>query len=216
MRQFAVLGLGKFGQRVAQTLAELEMPVVAIDHDAKKIEAIGDIVSHAVRADATDKRALLSAGVGSTDVAVISLGDVLETSVLATILVKELGVKHIIVKGTSPEHGKVLELVGATQVVYPEEDMAERVAQKIINANVLDHIPLLPGYSIVEIIVPEDFDNKTILDLNLRRVYGVEILVIRTGEDIRVIPSAMDIVHHNDTLVIFGKDEDIDKLRAQI
>jgi len=215
MRQFAVIGLGRFGVKVAMTLAGLGMPVIAIDKDARRIEQIADHVSLAVRADATDKKALGMAGIGSADVAVVALGDRMESSVLTTMLLKEMGIERIIVKGTGSEHGKILELVGASQVVFPEEDMAERVAQRIISPNILDHIPLLPGYSIVEFLAPEQFWGKTILDLNLRRNFGVEVLVIRRGEEVTVIPSALDSIGEGDTLVILGKDIDIEKLRKE-
>ncbi|MCD6594527.1 TrkA family potassium uptake protein [bacterium] len=214
MRQFAVIGLGRFGTKVALTLSELGMPVIAIDNNPRRIELIADKVAFALKADATDKKALGMAGVSSADVAVVSLGEQLEASVLVTIILREIGVEQIIVKGTSPEHGKILELVGATQVVFPEEDIARRVAQKIIAPNIVDHIPLLPGYSIIEFIAPEQFLGKTLLDLNMRRNFGVEVLVIKRGEITKVIPSAMDKIQENDTLVILGKDEDVQKVRS--
>lgn len=213
MRQFVVIGLNSFGTKVALTLSEMGVPVIAIDKDSRKVELISDKVAFALRADATDKKALGMAGVGAADVAVVSLDGQLEVSVLATMILKEMGIEQIIVKGASHEHGKILELVGATQVVFPDEDIAKRVAQRIISPNILDHIPLLPGYSIIEFVAPEEFWGKTLLDLNLRRNYGVEVLVIRRGELIKVIPSAMDKIEKTDTLVILGKDEDVEKLR---
>ena len=214
MRQFAVIGLGRFGRKVALTLSKLGAPVIAIDKDRHIIEDISDKVDFAVQCDATDQKALAQAGVSSADVAVVSLGEPLETSVLVTIILKEIGISQIIVKGESHEHGKILSLVGATDVVFPDEDVAERLAQKIIYPNILDLIPLLPGYSIVEIVPPKQFLGKSLLDLNLRRNYGVEVLVIKRGDKVKVIPSALDSMEHGDTLVILGKDKDIEKLRA--
>ncbi len=215
MRQFAVIGLGRFGYRVASTLAAHKLPVIAVDRDPRRVELAAGVVDFAVCADATDQRALASAGVAAVDAAVVSLGEQLEPSVLATLILKEMGVKEIVVKGTSPEHGKILRLVGATEVVFPEEDMAVRVAQRIISPNIVDHIPLLPGYSIVELVVPEKFQGKTLLDLNLRRDYGVEVLVIKRGDQVKVIPSALDTIEYGDTLVILGRDEDIARLRSE-
>ncbi len=212
MRQFVIVGLGRFGKKVAITLSQAGMPVVAIDKDPRKVEAISDKVAYAIRADATDQKALSTLGLTDADVAIISMGDLLEASVLATIILKEFGIPTIIVKGISPEHGRILKLVGATTVVFPEEDMALRVAQKIISPNILEHIPLLPGYSIVEFLTPKSFQGKTLLGLNLRRNYGVEVLLIKRGNEVKMIPSAMDRINENDTLVIMGTDEDIRRI----
>ena len=215
MRQFAVIGLGNFGMGVALKLADMGMPVIAIDRDPRKIDSITNKVSFAVVADATDKKALHSAGVSAVDAAVVSLGKQIEPSVMATIILRELGVPEIIVKGISPEHGKILKMVGASHVVFPDADMAERVAQRIVSPNIVEHIPLLPGYSIIELKAPNIFWGKTLLDLNLRRNYGVEVLVIRRGEQVKVIPSAMDKIEQGDTLVILGKNEDLEKLKSE-
>ena len=214
MRQFAIIGLGRFGSKVARTLASMKVPVIAIDKDPRRVDDLRDVVDFALEADATDPKALAQAGVSESDVAVISLGNYLEASVLATILLKEIGIQEIIVKGTSPEHGKILSLVGATQVVFPEEDIATRLAQRIISPNVLDLIPLFPGYSIVELMAPTDFVGKTLLDLNIRRNYGLEVLIIKKGESAKVIPSALDSIEYGDALVVLGKDEDIEKLKS--
>ncbi len=213
MRQFVVIGLSGFGRKVAQTLAALKAPVIAIDRDRRKVDDISDVVDFAVQADATDQKALAQAGVGSADVAVISIVDPLETSVLSTMILKEMGIPEIIVQGKNREHGKILSLVGATQVVFPEEDVATRLAQRIIHPNILDLIPLMPGYSIVELAAPKQFLGRSLLDLNLRRNYGVEVLVIKRGDKVKVIPSALESMEHGDTLIVLGRDEDIEKLR---
>ncbi len=215
MKQFAVIGLGNFGLNVALKLSDMGMPVLVIDKDPAKIESISGKVAYARVADATDKKSLESAGVAAVNTAVVSLGKQIEPSVMATIILKELGVPEIIVKGTTPEHGKILKLVGASYVVFPDADMAERIAQKIISPNIVEHIPLLPGYSIVELKAPPTFWGKTLLDLNLRRNYGVEVLVIRRGEEVKVIPSAVDKIQEGDTLVILGKNEDLQKLKTE-
>jgi len=215
MKQFAVIGLGNFGLNVALKLSDMGMPVLVIDKDPAKIESISGKVAYARVADATDKKSLESAGVAAVNTAVVSLGKQIEPSVMATIILKELGVPEVIVKGTTPEHGKILKLVGASYVVFPDADMAERIAQKIISPNIVEHIPLLPGYSIVELKAPPTFWGKTLLDLNLRRNYGVEVLVIRRGEEVKVIPSAVDKIQEGDTLVILGKNEDLQKLKTE-
>ncbi len=214
MKQFAVLGLGKFGAKVAFTLAKMNMQVIAIDNDPRRVELMADKLPLVLNIDATDKRALESAGVSGADAAVVSLGETLEPSILATIILREFNVKEIVVKGNNLEHSKMLKIVGATQVVFPEEDMAERIAQRIISPNIVEYIPLLPDYSIVELVAPEQFWGNTLLDLNLRNNFGVELLIIRRGETVKVIPSAMDKIEKGDTLVILGKNEDVQKLKS--
>jgi trk system potassium uptake protein len=214
VRQFAVIGLSRFGTKVALTLAEHKVPIIAIDLDRKKVDFISKYVDAALQLDATDQKALAQAGVGSVDVAVVSLGEHIESSVLTTIILKEMGISEIIVKGNSKEHKDILSLVGATQVVFPEEEVAIKMAQRIISPNVLDLIPLMPGYSIVELMPPKEFYGRTLLDLNLRRNFGVEVLVIRKGDKARVIPAAMDMIEHGETLLVLGKDDDIERLRT--
>lgn len=213
MRQFAVIGLGRFGMSLAKALAERKAEVIAVDRDPKRVEAIQDIVDAAIQLDATDQTALAQAGVGSVNVAIVAIGDDLERSVLVTIILREMNIPRIIVKGQNEEHGKILRLIGANEVIYPEEEYAERLAQKIITDNVVEMIPIIAGYSIVEIVSPKEFHGRTLLDINVRRNYGVEILAIRKGEYIKVIPSPLDVIEQDDVLMILGKDDDIEKLR---
>ena len=214
MRQFIVVGLGKFGMEVALALASNGMQVLAIDKDPRKTEAIADKVTYAVRADATDQKELAALGLSGADAAIVSLGNKIEDSVLATMILKEFGIPEVIVKGISKEHGKILKLVGATEVVFPEEDMARKIAQKIMHPNIIEHIPLLPNYSIVEIIAPKTFQGKTLLELNLRREYGVEVLMIRRGTNVRMVPAAtMEKIQEGDILLMLGKNEDLEKIR---
>jgi trk system potassium uptake protein TrkA len=217
MKQFAVLGLGSFGRIVAQTLAEYGAPVIGIDRNRDNVESMRDIITQAVEADVSDRNELMSLGLEGVDVAIISLGDNIEGSVLATMFLNELKIPQIIVKAVSPEHGKILKMLGATQVLFPEQDMAQRIAMTLVSPTILDHIPLVPGYSIVEYIAPRHFWGKTLLELNVRREYGVEIIAIKSQEtgNIRVIPSALDKIEKGDRLIIVGKDEDIKKLREE-
>ncbi len=217
MKQFAVLGLGSFGKIVAQTLAEYGAAVIGIDRNVENVDSMRDIITQAIEADVTHKDDLVSIGFEGIDVAIISLGDNIEGSVLATMYLHELGVPQIIVKGVSPEHGKILKMVGATDVIFPEKDMAQRIAMALVSPNIVDHIPLVPGYSIVDFVAPRHFWGKTLLELNVRREYGVEVIAIKsesTGK-IKVIPSALDKIEKGDTLIIVGKDEDIKKLREE-
>lgn len=213
MRKFAVFGLGQFGRKVAEILHREGMDVIAIDKNPELVDNIKPYVSDAVSIDATDQKSLGTVDLSDVDVAIVSLASSLEDSVLITILLKELGIPQIIAKAFSEEHRKILESVGATEVIFPEEEMAESFARRIISPNVLDYIPLMQGYSIVEILAPAPFWWKDLLTLNLRRDYGVEILAIKQGEELIIIPSAFDKISEGDTLVIFGKDEDIENIR---
>lgn len=217
MKQFAVLGLGSFGKIVAQTLAEKGAPVIGIDRNRENVESMRGIITQAIEADVTNRDELMSIGLDGVDVAIISLGDNIEASVLATMYLHEFGIPKIIVKGVSPEHGKILRMIGATEVLFPEKEMAQRIALTFVSSNIVEYFPLLPGYSIVEIAAPRHFWGKTLLELNIRREYGVEIIGIKSSESgkLIVIPSALDKIEKNDSLIIFGKDEDISRLKEE-
>ena len=218
MKQFAIIGLGNFGSKVARHLAESDFPVLAIDIDPVAVETIQPFVTQAIQTDATVAGALNNLGFGDVDTALVAFGDDLESSVMVTITLTELEVPNIIVKGSSREQKAILELLGANQVVFPEEDAAMRLARTISDPGILDHFSLVEGYSIVEVLSPEIFDGKTLLDLNLRRTYGVECLAIKQinrddEESITVIPSADMELSHGDRLILLAPDDSLSKFR---
>jgi len=151
MKQFVVVGLGRFGASVATTLAENGHDVLAIDRDPEKVQAISADVTHAVEADATDEEALKTLGVRNFDVAVVSIGDNVSANILCTLILKELNLPFVIVKAPDKLHGKVLTKVGADRIVYPERDMGARIAQNLISSNVLDYIEFAPEYGVIEL-----------------------------------------------------------------
>jgi len=214
MRQFAVIGLGHFGSTVARELAHKGLPVVAVDLNPVRVDELRGEVTHAVVGDATEASFIASSGIGEVDIAMVALGDDIEASVLVTLNLAESGIENIIVKGISDEHGKILKAVGAKKVIFPEKEMAQRIATSLAAPNIIDHIPLTEGYSIVELITPSVFAGKTLLDLNLRREYGVELLAIKRAspEDIPpviVVPGAGEIIKEGDKLVVLGSEEDV-------
>lgn len=218
MRQFAVIGLGSFGSTLAVELSEKGLAVLAIDKNHDKVDDMRDFVTHAIVGDGTDPAFLGSIGISEVDVALVALGDDIEASVLVTLNLSEMGIPKIIVKGVSPEHGSILSAVGAHQVVFPEKEMAQRIARSLAAPNVIDHIPLAEGYNIVEMVAPEPFFNKTLIDLNLRREYGVELLVIkRTLPDsqpaVIVVPVAGETIRSGDKLVIMGASDKVEELQ---
>ncbi|HHY48099.1 MAG TPA: TrkA family potassium uptake protein [Firmicutes bacterium] len=213
MKQFAVIGLGRFGLSVAKTLSRLGHQVLAVDNDQDKVQHVANLVTHAVQADATDEEALRALGIRNVDVAVVSIGEKMESSILATLILKDLGVKHVVAKAHDELHGKVLERVGADRVIYPERDMAVRVATSLVSGNILDFIELSPEYSIVEAACPPEFAGKTLRELNIRARFGLNVVAIRSPQGrIRVSPGADDKVGEGDILVLIGRTENFDKL----
>jgi trk system potassium uptake protein TrkA len=219
-KQFAIIGLGRFGSAVAETLVKHDAEVLAIDKDETKVKALTDRVTLALELDATDEKALREAGVQNVDVAVVSIGENIEASILVVMLLKELGIKEIIAKAVNDLHGKVLSHIGVNKVVYPERDMAQRVAQSLIKPEFLEQIVLSPEYSIVEMPAPAFLWEKSIRESNLRAEYGVSIIAIKhqsivNGEKKEIWninPSPDDVIHKEDILVVLGANSDIEKL----
>lgn len=212
-KQFVVIGLGRFGISVAQTLYDSGHDVLAIDKDEDLIQEISDHVTHAVQMDATDELALRTLGLRNFDVAVITIGSDIKASVMVTLIVKELGVKYIIAKGNSELHAKVLYKIGADRVVLPEKDMGVRVAHNLVSSNILDYIELSPDYSIVEIETPNSWKGKTLRELNVRANFGINIMAIRKEDDIvNISPNADDIIDDGDVLIAIGGSDELNKL----
>lgn len=228
MKQFAVIGLGRFGSSVATTLTENGQQVIAIDSNEERVQDIMDNVTKAVCLDATDEKAVKSIDLQSVDVAICSIGMDVEASILVTLLLKELEVPTIICKAISGAHKKVLEKIGATKVILPERDTGERLAKTLISTSktVLDHIGLSNNSSIIELIVPEEFVGSNLRDLDMRTKYGVNVIAIKKKvkvkkgdeeyeeEKINVTPQADDIVAKDDIFVVFGENDKIEVLKT--
>lgn len=213
MKQFIVVGLGRFGSSVAKTLADNGHDVLTIDENHQKIQDISNYVTHAVEADATDEEALKTLGVRNFDVAIVSIGDNLHANILCTLILKELGVPYVIVKAQDNLHGKVLTKVGADRVVYPERDMGERIAHNLISSNVLDYLEFAPDYSVVEILASSKMVGKSLARLEFRSKYDVNVMAIKRGKHLNMSPGANDKILENDTLLVMGKNENLDKIR---
>ncbi|TDO89278.1 trk system potassium uptake protein TrkA [Halanaerobium saccharolyticum] len=213
MKQFVVVGLGRFGASVAATLAENGHDVLAIDRDPEKVQAISGDVTHAVEADATDEEALKTLGVRNFDVAVVSIGDNVSANILCTLILKELNLPYVIVKAPDTLHGKVLTKVGADRVVYPERDMGVRIAQNLISSNVLDYIEFAPEYGVIEILASQKMVGRTLKELELRANFDVNVMAIKRGEQLYISPGADDKIMDGDKLVLMGKNENLDKMR---
>jgi trk system potassium uptake protein TrkA len=212
MKQFAVIGLGRFGTSMALTLARMGYDVLAVDTNEEKVNNIIEYVTHAVQVDAMDEQALKSLGIRNFDVVIVAIGQDIQANILTTVMLKELGVKKVVSKAVTDLHGKVLERIGADKVVFPERDMGVRVAHALVSKNILDQINISPDYSIIELISPTELANKTLGQGNIRGKYGVTVLAIRRGNDVIISPGAQHLVKEGDVLVVVGRNEKLKTL----
>lgn len=212
VKQFVVIGCGRFGSSVAKTLYEAGYDVLAIDKDEDIIQEVSSYATHAVQLDATDENSLRSLGIRNFDVAIVAIGSDIQSSILVTLMVKEMGVKHVVAKALNELQGKVLTKIGADRIIYPERDMGVRVAQNLMSSNILDNIELVSDYSILEIAVLKEWTGKSLRDLNLRRKYGISVLIIKSGDEINASPDSTAILKKDDILIILGNKDELKKL----
>jgi trk system potassium uptake protein TrkA len=220
-KHYAVIGLGRFGFSVAKTLAKYDAEVIAIDSEEERVKKAADFVTYAVQLDAIDEKALRSVGVQNVDTAIVSIGENIEASILVVMLLKELGIRNIIAKAVTTLHGKVLQNLGVNRIIFPERDMAIRVAHSLIRPSVLEQLELSQEYSIVELPTPDNLIGKTLKDTQLRTRYGVNLIAIKrkitTEKGIikdswNVNPLPTDTIEKEDILVLIGLNEDLDKI----
>lgn len=217
-RTFAVIGLGRFGSAMATTLVELGQEVIGVDSSEERVQAMADLVSQAIQLDATDEKALRAAGIQDVDVAVISIGENIESSLLVVMQVKDLGVGTLIAKAVTPLHGRILERLGVTRVIYPERDMAIRVAHGLVVPNVTDYIELSKDFSIVELPAPAEWVGKSLMELAIRPRYGLTLIAIKRksltgdGEITNVSPTADERILANDLLALLGDNDRLSQL----
>jgi len=212
--KFAVIGLGSFGINVAKTLYEKKNEVLAVDQDKEKIDEVKTFVSHAVHMDAADRENLLALGVQEMDVVVVSLGPEMEASILTVLYLHEIGAKRIVAMALTDDHAKILESVGATDVIYPEKDMAVRTGLKLSCPNVLEYLPLISGFGIQEIAPPEKFIGKSLKYLDLRNKYGIQVIAIKEliPEKTTFVPKSDFVIKDSDILIIMGEEKQLEKL----
>lgn len=179
MKQFVVIGLGRFGSNLARTLYKLGNQVLAMDMDKQKVEKIKDEVTEAIIADAKDVETLSEFIDKDIDTVILATGTDIEMSVLSVLYLKQIGVKHIIAKAKNDDHGRILKSLGVEEVIYPERDIAERLAESLNMSSLIAHIPLAPEYSLVEIATPEKFFGKSLEELDIRNKYGITVIGIK-------------------------------------
>ena len=223
MKRFAVIGLGRFGKKLAIALAMSGAEVIAIDKNRDEIELIRDQVSLAVRLDSTDEEALKAQGIDKIDVAIIGIGqEGFESAILTVVNLRQMGVKKILARAESHVSGEVFSKVGATDVIYPEIESAQRWAYKLIAPHIGEKIDFAPGYSLARVTAPASFDGKTVMDLQLRQKYKVNLVAIKRDEHrkkkktdnaaIINVPMPSTVVYQNDILMVAGSDADLAKL----
>ncbi len=215
MKQFVVIGCGRFGASVAKTLCKLGYDVLVVDKDPEKIQELAEFVTHAVQADAIDENALRTIGVRNFDVAIVTIGSDIQASIMGTLIAKDLGVKKVIAKAQNELHGKVLYKIGADKVIFPERDMGVRVAHNLVSSNILDVIEFAPDYSIIEVVAMEEWEEKTLKELKLPNKYGVSVMAIKTGDKINISPYADDVVKKGDILIIIGHNDSLKLLEEK-
>jgi trk system potassium uptake protein TrkA len=213
-RQFAVIGLGRFGRAVCETLYNMGYDVLATDIQEKLVaQALSlKIASNAIQLDSTEVTALKEAGILEFDTVIVAIGNYLEESVITTLNLKEGGVKYVIAKASSETHGKLLERVGADLVVYPEYEAGCELAYTLTKPGILDRFELDPDHSIVEILIPEAFDGKTLAQIELRRRYGLNVLALGNDDKLIINPNPQDILNKGLSMVVIGSNKDINRL----
>ena len=215
-KQYAVLGLGRFGSKVARELFYRKQEVIVVDHDENKIQSIKDEVTNAFLGDIADEQALMEAGVADCDVVIIAESTNIEANIIATQICKNLGIKKVIVKAKNTIHGNILKKLNADVIVFPEQDTAIKLVNKLTSEGILDYFELGGELSIVGISAPADMLNRTLGDLDLRKRFNVTVLGIKRGEEIVFNLTADTRIIKDDVLIAFGESEALKKLHLNI
>lgn len=222
MKRVGIVGAGRFGSSLARSLVERGVEVLVLDRNRDIVDHIAGVVAKAMEGDATEEGTLDAAGFRDCDIAIVAVGSDMESSVLTTLMLKEMKIPCVIAKAAGDVHGKVLQKVGADRVVYPDRDVAARLARSLVSPSVLDYVEVAEGISVLEIAAPMEFVGKTLGELQIRKKFGVTVLVLRRAQqdegkqETIVSPDADDTVELGDTIVIFGLDEKLRRLEQEI
>ena len=214
-KQVAVIGLGRFGSSIAKSLYNLGHDVLAIDKDPSRVQSIMGQATHAIAGDATDELVLRELGIHDYDVATVSIGTDIVASIMASVLLKTIGVPFVVSRARNDLHGNTLERVGVDRVIHAESEMGVRLAHSLFNPNVQEYLELTPNFGISKVLVPKRFVNMSLKELGFsspRDKYGLAVLAIRRGKDITLNPDTDDRLQANDWLVLAGRDELLDEL----
>ena len=210
-KQYAVFGLGSFGESVAVTLQELGCEVVVVDNHMERIKDISPYVSYAVQADIEDPEVIRSLGARNLDGVVVAVADDMEASIMATLVSKEIGVPYVLAKAKNELHAKVLKKIGADSIIFPEKEIGQSVARNLVSGEFVDWISLSPDYSITEIQVPEKWIGKSLSEIDVRRTKDVNVVGVRIGEKIQVTIDPEEPLQKEMMLIMIGSNEALEK-----
>lgn len=215
-RSVAVVGLSSFGYYLCHFLSDITSEVLAIDVNEDRVDKVKTFVKKAVVADAKNKETLANLGLQEFDVVIVSVGENIEASILITLYLRELGVKEVLAKAVTEEHAKILHIIGAETIVFPERDMAKRVANTFYSPNLLDYITLMDDYSIVELAPPRQWIGKSLVELQIRKQYQVQVVMIKEiiPENVILIPGGDYVVKDSDILIVIGRNEDLNNIEG--
>ena len=211
-KQFAVFGLGSFGMSVAITLQQLGCEVIAVDHDKERVKDVADHVSFAMRADIGDPDVMRSLEPRNLDGIIIAAADNMEASIMATLSAKEINIPYVLCKARDDMHAQVLKKIGADAIVFPEEEMGKKVAKSLVSVNLTDWIALSPDYSILETAIPKSWIGKTLKELDVRKVYDVNVAALKEGEKVEINPDPDMPLKEDIILVLIGADKALENI----
>ena len=206
-RQVLVIGLGRFGCAIAQTLVQDGVQVMGIDRRMDLVEEMRDSLTQAVQADSMDRDAMMALGVGEFDTAFVTIGGDLKASCVTTMLLKELGVEHVVAKAADDFHGRMLEKLGADKILFPERDMGKRIAHNLVSGNLLEYIELSPDFSMAEILAEPDWAGKTLSELHLRDRMGINVVAVRSGEKTNPLPTSGTVIQEGDIMLVVAGEK---------
>lgn len=214
-RQVLVIGLGRFGSSIARTLCEDGVQVLAIDRRMDLVEEMRDHLTQVVQADSMDHDSMKALGVGEFDTAFVTIGADIKASCVTTMLLKELGVGHVVVKASDEFHGRMLEKLGADKVLYPERDMGRRIAHNLVSGNLLEYIELSPDFSMAEILADPGWAGKTLAELHLRDRLGINVVAVRSGDKTNPLPTSGTVLQEGDIMLVVAGEETLLKLNKR-
>ena len=214
-KQFIVVGLGRFGTAIAETLCQDGAEVLGVDRRMDVVEDLRDTLTHTVQMDAMDRDALSALGIPDFDVAFVTMGSDIRASGTIVMSLKELGAKQVIAKAQDEFHGRMLEKLGADRVLFPERDMGRRVAHNLVSGDIIDFLELSNEYSMAEIRPKPEWVGKTLMELNMRSKLGINVVAIRTGESLNAMPLPTTAISEEDVLLVVVKDETLAKLNRR-
>lgn len=206
-KQYLVIGLGRFGSALAITLQKQGMEVIALDLNMENVEAHRSLLSEVMCADAMDPGVLRQIGAGNFEVAIVTIGEDIKASGTITMLLKDMGVKNVIVKAFDEFHGRMLTKLGADKVVFPERDMGQRIAHNLVSEKIMDFIELSPDYSMMEMRPRPEWVGKPLKELNLRTRHRINVVAVRSGENVNAMPDMNTVLGAGDVMLVVAQTE---------